>query len=100
MAPQKALSHDVFTVFQNGGAWPSQGMSFFVGLIGTVFAMFGKPFFRQTTLHECQGANSSLGCDAAVHVSRVGERTTLTVNNIPRWPRKSETQTLPCPGQC
>jgi hypothetical protein len=42
MAPQKASAHDVFTTFQNGGGWPSQGLSFFIGLIGTVFAMFGK----------------------------------------------------------
>lgn len=48
MAPQKATAHEVFTVFENGGGYPSQGLSFFVGLIGTVFAMFG--------------------CDSAVHV--------------------------------
>lgn len=71
MAPQKATSHDVFTVFQNGGAWPSQGLSFFIGLIGSVFAMFGKPSFR--ILDVCSRANSDLGCDAAVHVSRAGE---------------------------
>ncbi|KAI4191903.1 MAG: hypothetical protein LQ346_004571 [Caloplaca aetnensis] len=41
MAPQKASAHDVFTVFENGGEYPTQGLSFFVGLIGTVFAMFG-----------------------------------------------------------
>ena len=43
LAPQKASAHDVFTVFSNSGGWSSQGLSFFVGLIGTVFAMFGKP---------------------------------------------------------
>ncbi|KAL8730063.1 MAG: hypothetical protein Q9181_004794 [Wetmoreana brouardii] len=40
MAPQKASAHEVFTVFENGGGYPTQGLSFFVGLIGTVFAMF------------------------------------------------------------
>jgi len=50
MAPQKASTHDVFTVFQNGGAWPTQGISFFIGLIGNVFAMFGKWFFDKQYL--------------------------------------------------
>lgn len=39
----------MFTSFYNGGAWPTQGLSFFVGLIGNVFAMFG--------------------CDSAVHMA-------------------------------
>ncbi|KAI4087694.1 MAG: hypothetical protein LQ339_008836 [Xanthoria mediterranea] len=49
LAPEKASSHDVFTQFSNGGGWSSQGLSFFVGLIGSVFAMFG--------------------CDSAVHMA-------------------------------
>ncbi|KAL8835926.1 MAG: hypothetical protein Q9176_006610 [Flavoplaca citrina] len=49
LAPQKVSSHDVFTQFSNGGGWSSQGLSFFVGLIGSVFAMFG--------------------CDSAVHMA-------------------------------
>lgn len=32
---------DVFTTFINGGEWPNQGISFFVGLMGTVFAFLG-----------------------------------------------------------
>lgn len=32
----------VFTTFQNGGGWPTQGLSFFVGMIGQVFAFVGK----------------------------------------------------------
>jgi choline transport protein len=32
---------DVFNSFYNGGEWPTQGLSFFVGLIGNVFAFFG-----------------------------------------------------------
>lgn len=31
----------VFTSFNNGGNWPSQGLSFFVGMIGNVFAFVG-----------------------------------------------------------
>ena len=49
LAPNKASAHDVFTQFSNGGAWPSQGLSFFIGLIGNVYAMFG--------------------CDSAVHMA-------------------------------
>lgn len=36
-------AHDVFAVFVNGGAWSSQGLSFFVGLSGNAFAFLGKP---------------------------------------------------------
>ncbi|KAL8685422.1 MAG: hypothetical protein Q9218_007772 [Villophora microphyllina] len=34
--------HDVFGRFYNGGGWPTQGLSFFVGLIGNVFAFLGE----------------------------------------------------------
>lgn len=33
--------HTVFTEFRNGGGWPTQGLSFMVGLIGNVFAFVG-----------------------------------------------------------
>ena len=32
---------NIFTTFINGGNWPTQGLSFFVGLLGNVFAFFG-----------------------------------------------------------
>ena len=41
MAPH-GRAVDVFTVFLNEGGWPTQGLSFFVGLIGNVFAFLGK----------------------------------------------------------
>ena len=50
MAP-KATAEEVFTTFVNEGLWPTQGLSFFVGIIGMVFAF--------------------LGTDAAIHVSDV-----------------------------
>ncbi len=31
----------VFTVFMNSGGWPTQGLSFFVGLVGIVFSFIG-----------------------------------------------------------
>lgn len=49
LAPNRASARDVFTQFSNGGAWPSQGLSFFIGLVGIVYAMFG--------------------CDSAVHMA-------------------------------
>ena len=49
LAPNKASAHDVFTQFSNGGGWPTQGLSFLIGLIGSVYAMFG--------------------CDSAVHMA-------------------------------
>ena len=49
LAPNKASAHDVFTQFSNDGGWSSQGLSFFVGLIGNVYAM--------------------IGCDSAVHMA-------------------------------
>ena len=33
--------HEVFTVFVNAGGWPTQGLSFLVGLIGLVFSFIG-----------------------------------------------------------
>lgn len=50
LAPQGKAS-DIFTIFLNDGGWPTQGLSFLVGLLGPVFA-FG-------------------GADGAVHVSKV-----------------------------
>lgn len=41
MAPTKVSAHDVFTVFNNGGGWPTTGVSVFVGLLGSVFATYG-----------------------------------------------------------
>ncbi|KAL8709200.1 MAG: hypothetical protein Q9220_006080 [cf. Caloplaca sp. 1 TL-2023] len=59
MAPRKASAHDVFTAFENGGGYPTQASSFFVGLIGTVFAMFG--------------------CDSAVHMAEEVKNADVTV---------------------
>jgi len=41
MAHTKVSAHDVFTVFHNGGGWPTTGISVFVGLFGSVFATYG-----------------------------------------------------------
>ncbi|KAI1909677.1 hypothetical protein LOZ58_005006 [Ophidiomyces ophidiicola] len=37
----KADASEVFTMFNNGGNWSSQGVSFLVGLIGNAFAFLG-----------------------------------------------------------
>lgn len=36
-----ASASEVFQNFNNGGDWPTNGLSFFVGLLGNVFAFFG-----------------------------------------------------------
>ena len=38
---QHGDASDVFTLFLNGGGWPTQGISFFVGILGNVFAFVG-----------------------------------------------------------
>lgn len=40
LAPHSS-PQQVFTVFANAGGWPTQGLSFFVGLVGLVFAFLG-----------------------------------------------------------
>ncbi|MCJ1261565.1 hypothetical protein MMC22_001430 [Lobaria immixta] len=40
MAPHGSAS-DVFTIFLNEGGWSTQGLSFFVGLLGSVFSFLG-----------------------------------------------------------
>ena len=49
----------VFTVFENAGSWPTQGLSFFVGLVGNVFAF--------------------IGTDGAIHMSEEVKNATLAV---------------------
>lgn len=39
---------DVFTVFTDGGGWSSIGLSFFVGLTGTMFDILGKLIYGRT----------------------------------------------------
>jgi choline transport protein len=41
LAPHTTAS-EVFTVFNNGGGWSSDGISFFVGLTTSVFSLLGK----------------------------------------------------------
>ena len=44
MAPKKVDAHEVFAVFNNGGGWNSVTTSVFVGLLGSVFATYGKSY--------------------------------------------------------
>lgn len=50
---------EVFEVFANAGAWPTQSLSFFVGLVGIVFAF--------------------LGTDGAVHISEEVKNAAIVV---------------------
>lgn len=100
MAPEKLPAHDVFTVFSNGGNWPTQGLSFFIGLIGSVYSMFGKLLTATAQVFNHRSSDKSLGCDSAVHVSGPENRRGGLRSNVPcsdhgrRWRRKSEMPTL------
>ncbi len=41
MAPHGSAK-DVFTIFVNAGGWETQGLSFFVGILGHVFSFLGS----------------------------------------------------------
>jgi len=41
LAPH-GTTKDVFTTFANGGDWPTQGLSFFVGIVTGVYAFLGQ----------------------------------------------------------
>lgn len=41
MGPRGSAT-DVYTLFLNEGGWPTQGLSFFIGLVGNAFAFLGK----------------------------------------------------------
>ncbi|TGO90115.1 hypothetical protein BPOR_0078g00050 [Botrytis porri] len=62
---------DVFATFINGGGWSSNGTSFFIGLITSVFSFLGKvTFFVHTLYVRCQDrANIVSGADSACHMS-------------------------------
>lgn len=94
LAPAKASAHDVFTVFSNGGAWPTQGLSFFVGLIGNVFAMFGT-MPSQFRYEMEANVNLMSGCDSAVHVhTLIPTWVSIALMVINRWLKKSTMQIL------
>ncbi|KAL8993462.1 MAG: hypothetical protein Q9169_006331 [Polycauliona sp. 2 TL-2023] len=41
MSKEQVSTHDVFTVFENGGGWLTTTVSVYVGLLGSVFATYG-----------------------------------------------------------
>ena len=57
LAPEKVSAKEVFTVFENGGGWPSTTLSVFVGLLGSVFATYGDfPILRCPIVFELMKA--------------------------------------------
>lgn len=42
LGPHKPAK-EVFTVFINANGWPTQSLSFFVGISGNAFAFLGEP---------------------------------------------------------
>ena len=49
MAPHGSAS-DVFTLFLNEGGWSTQGLSFFVGLLGNAFSFLGGCLHLRTVM--------------------------------------------------
>ena len=49
---------DVFETFQNQGMWPSQGLSFFVGMIGNAFSFAGS----DAAYHVCSLTTREMKC--------------------------------------
>ena len=49
-APHGSAS-DVFTLFLNEGNWPTQTLSFFVGIVGPVFSLLGRTNYN-SNLHK------------------------------------------------
>ena len=64
LAPHSTPS-EVFAVFLNGGGWSSQGLSFFIGLVGNATAFLGR---LQTLTSFYIRANLDEGTDGAIHV--------------------------------
>ena len=64
LAPHRD-AHFVFTTFENNGNWPTQGLSFMVGLSGNIFTLLGQ---CQSILHLTQQLILLAGLDGAVHV--------------------------------
>lgn len=68
----------VFSEFKNNGGWPTQGLSFMVGLIGNVFAFVGKILtFSSQTLS--MALTTDAGVDAAFHMSEETLNPAVTV---------------------
>lgn len=64
LAPH-STSSEVFAGFLNGGGWNSQGLSFFIGLVGNATAFLGR---LQIPTSLCIRANFDEGTDGAIHV--------------------------------
>ena len=41
LAPRRSTA-EVFETFSNGGAWPTQGLSFMIGILGMLWTFSGK----------------------------------------------------------
>lgn len=50
-------TNEIFTTFLNGGVWPTQGLSFFIGLAGNAVAFQGV----DSAIHVCKSLPLNLG---------------------------------------
>lgn len=64
---------EVFGNFMNTGDWPTQGLSFMIGLVGNVFAFGGTCFLQVLwcTVYGEDSLTAQLGADGAIHVCSV-----------------------------
>jgi hypothetical protein len=69
LAPSHGTASTVFTQFLNHGGWPSQGLSFWVGISSTVFMFLGRFLFLNKYKRRVrEKLMVTAGADSVVHV--------------------------------
>lgn len=83
---------DVFATFINGGGWSSNGLSFFVGLITSVFSFLGNiiPRPRSSLI-----LTSIQGADSACHMAEEIQNASTIVPWASTFSRSTSSQTWP-----
>jgi choline transport protein len=70
----KGDAHEIFTTFVNMGGWDSQGLSFCIGIMGSVFAFVGG--------------------DGPIHVNAIFHVPVTGLLTASRWRKRSKTRLL------
>ena len=81
LAPHVPAS-DVFAQFLNQGGWSSDGLSFFVGIVTSVFAFIGRSF---RPVHWKISVLTRIGADAACHLGMSSEHALIVLPSVFRW---------------
>ena len=93
MADHKSAK-EVFTHFLNEGQWPTQGLSFFIGLIGPVFAFAGG----DAAVHVCHQSPSWLLSEDSRLLNVTPVKKTAN-RSAGRWQKRFPTPLPTCPGR-